>query len=139
MTNITKLEHARHLKRAGLPLTTSLEQRTFSREYSRRWFAMLNANADSVALLIEYSQGDCSRQAWRKTERSLKKFVAAAYRFAAYSKIADEGERAVIAAFLEQKLGPVFDRWQTICASLDAGEPVEVDARALLVVEGEAA
>jgi hypothetical protein len=32
MADITKLEHARHLKRAGLPLTTSLEQRTFSHE-----------------------------------------------------------------------------------------------------------
>jgi hypothetical protein len=138
MADITKLEHARHLKRAGLPLTTSLEQRTFSHEYSRRWFAMLNANADSVALLIEYSRGDCSRQAWRKTERSLKKFVAAAYRFAAYSKIADEGERAVIAAFLERRLGPVFDRWQTVCASLDAGAPIDVDPRTLLVVEDAA-
>lgn len=41
---ITKLEHARAFKQMKMQLNTPVEQRTFSAEYSRRWFRLMAAH-----------------------------------------------------------------------------------------------
>jgi hypothetical protein len=44
MTDITKLEHARVFKKAGLPLDMQVEERMFSKEYTKHWFALMKAH-----------------------------------------------------------------------------------------------
>jgi hypothetical protein len=96
MNDITSIQDARYLKRAGLPLNTPLEQRTFSAGYSHRWFKMLKANERFVLALIEYGERGGSEKAWRKVEGALEKFVSAVSHFIEYSKLTDDGERAII-------------------------------------------
>jgi hypothetical protein len=53
--NITKLEHTRVLKQIGWPLDTPVEERAFSLDYSRHWFALMDASDKFMAAVGEYA------------------------------------------------------------------------------------
>ena len=135
MNDITSIQDARYLKRAGLPLNTPLEQRTFSAGYSHRWFKMLKANERFVLALIEYGERGGSEKAWAKVERALEKFVSAVSHFIKYSELTDDSERAVIQAFTQQKFLPMSERWNAVAESFNAGEEIAVNLRDFILID----
>ena len=137
MGKVTSIQDARIFKQHGWPLNTTVEQRTFSREYSRRWFAMVNANVDWVTALLDYSNA-ISKRNWKRVGRAFEAFDRAVGRFADYhGETTDDGERVIIAAVGQQTLQPIVDYWDTICQALNDGEAIEIKARDLLI-EGAA-
>ena len=135
MTEITSIQDARFLKRAGLPLNTPVKHRTFSAGYSHRWFKMLRANQRFVLALIKYGESDGHEGAWRKVERALEKFVSAVSHFIEYGELADDGERAVIQAFVQHKFLPMSKRWNAVVDSFDVGEEIVVNLQDFMLVD----
>jgi hypothetical protein len=74
MTNppdITKLDDARDLKRAGLPVGLPIVRKEFTREYSEHWIPLMKAHAHFVIAMREFS--DRARQGspgkWKLVKR----------------------------------------------------------------------
>jgi hypothetical protein len=135
MSDVTSIQGARYLKRAGFPMNTPVEQRTFSASYSHCWFKMLKANERFVVALIEYGERGGSQEAWRKVEGALEKFVSAVSHFIKYSELTDDGERAVIQAFAQQKFLPMSERWNAVADSFNAGEEIAVNLRDFIIID----
>jgi hypothetical protein len=135
MSDITSIQDARYLKRAGLPLNTPVEQHTFSAGYSHRWFKMLKANERFVLALIKYVERGGSEGAWRRVESALEKFVSAVSHFIKYGELTDDGEHAIIQAWMQQKFLPMSQRWNAIVDSFKAGEEIAVNRRDFILID----
>src|SRR5437879_312417 len=55
---VTKLKDAKALKKMGAPLNTPVEQREFSKEYSKHWFALMKAHDRFMLAVGEYADDD---------------------------------------------------------------------------------
>ena len=74
-SSITRLEHARTLKRMHLPLNMPVEERTFSPGYSKHWADLMNAHGAFMIAVGKYSDGAraSSTGKWRSEERRVGK------------------------------------------------------------------
>ena len=70
----TRLDDARALKRMNIPLNTPVEHRTFSKAYSKHWFALMNAHTEFMLAMREYcDDADPRPGKWKLVRR---RFVA---------------------------------------------------------------
>ena len=76
---VTRLEHARHLKQAGLPLNTPVEDRTFSAAYSKHWLPLMDAHAAFMRAIGEFSDTQAPGK-WTLAKRRLAALDAATAR-----------------------------------------------------------
>jgi hypothetical protein len=139
MADVTKIDVARDLKAAGLPLNTEVEERLFSEDYSRKLINLLKARNDFLVAVIAFKD-DNSMPKFRKMKRQLKYIVRAARHMEelgiklggsvsppVFADERDQGDFYIIHDLLTQKVAPFVEHWAGIIASLEVGEePPEV-------------
>ncbi len=128
-SSITRLEHARTLKRMHLPLNMPVEERTFSPGYSKHWADLMNAHGAFMIAVGKYSDGAraSSTGKWRMVKRRLMALDQAAVRCAEFSgSQQDEPERVVMANFLQARAAPFIQYWAQAIDAVDDGASLTI-------------
>jgi hypothetical protein len=140
MTKITDIEDARALKAMNLPLDLPVDHRTFSPEYTRHWFGLMDAHGRFVQAVSEFSVGARagSRGKLKLVRRRLTALDAAACECLAFIKKLggeplvfksnqDEQESAMLWSFLNERAVPFIQYWGEIINAVDAGAELRID------------
>jgi hypothetical protein len=134
MTNlpaITKLDDARELKRAGLPVGMPIVRKEFSREYSEHWIPLMNAYTHFMIAMRKHSESpNPTISKWRKVKRALgligkemdkcDAFVWQRFNSVEASE-QDRFECQMMAGFLVDRALPFVAYWRSVVDSVDAG------------------
>jgi hypothetical protein len=140
-TNVTDLDDARQLKRAGLPIDLPLTHREFSRAYSAHWFDLMNAHAHFTVAVREFSDG--ARQGspgkWKLVKRRLAGLSNAMQSCDAFvGKLSgnvsppvfkseqDGNECNMLSTFLVDRAMPFAEYWQGAIDAVDDGTPLTI-------------
>jgi len=124
---ITKLEHARTHQKMGVPLNTPVEEREFSKEYTRHWAKLVNAQRGFMWALGEFVAGPMYRdRKWRQVCRNLTHLDAVATRCIVKGRL-HEIERALLREITRQRVIPFLEFWASVIDEVDRGEPVVLD------------
>ena len=128
--DITKLENARVLKQMGAPLDTPVEERVCSLDYSRHWFALMDARDKFMVAVGEYA-GSSPRAGspckWRLVRRRHTALDKAARRCVdLLGRLQDVNERAILKSFLDQRAGPFIRFWADAIDAVDGGTPLTI-------------
>jgi hypothetical protein len=134
MTNtpdITKLDDARDLKRAGLPVGLPIVRKEFTREYSEHWIPLMNAHAHFMIAMRKYSEEPKPTiSKWRKVKRALgliskqmDKCDAFVGKRVGNIEASEQGriECQLMAGFLVDHALPFVDYWRGVIDAVDAG------------------
>jgi hypothetical protein len=131
----TKLDDARELKRAGLPLNTPLEHRTFSQEYSEHWFRLLITLREFMVAAGKFCDGPRGnagrwnslkrrfggfRNALRDCDESIGK-LSGNVTPPAFKSEQDEQECRILSDFLLNRATPYVTFWQNVTETVDGG------------------
>ncbi|WP_409189840.1 hypothetical protein [Bradyrhizobium sp. RDM4] len=138
---VTKLEHARALKQMKMPLTTPVEQRTFSVEYTRHWLRLMDAHDKFMQAINEYTTGTRagSPGKWKRIRRKLVALDQAFSQCVAFlGKLGgdvlppefkteqDEQEHAILGQFLTDRAAPFIQFWKGAIDAVDAGASLAI-------------
>jgi hypothetical protein len=123
---VTNISDAKALKQLGAPLNMSVEQRTFSLEYSKRWFEMLKRNRRLLVRLIEY-QNDASAKRQRRVVRAAEELIKAIEYFRVTPPVGQESQ--IIESFLQVNVARFTANW----AAMESGQPMQLSD--LMLVE----
>ncbi len=127
MMTVTRIEHARELKRLAYPTNTPVEDRELSAAYSKLWIAMQNTRAKFMtAMLVEFPKTQ-SRSKLAQAAGLLEKLRRGCEGAAKFA-LDDEGERMLLLYFLEQRAEPFVNYWAGVIAALRDGEPVQINS-----------
>ena len=130
----SRLEDARLLKRAGLPLATPVEHREFSQAYTKQWVALMDAHSAFMAALLEYCNGDQSPARWQQVARrlvALHNATARAVDFveALNGRLAsgqDQHEYALLLTSIVERALPFIDYWADVIDAVEAGASLAI-------------
>jgi hypothetical protein len=141
---ITDLDDARFLKRAGLPLDLPLTHREFSREYSEHWLGLMNAHSRFTIAVLEYSEGARSGSSgkWKLVKRrfgDVRKAMRDCDAFVSklsgnvmppvFESEQDEHECSLLSYFLADRAMPFVEYWQSAIAAVDGGTSLTIEPR----------
>ena len=138
---ITRLQDARHLKQAGLPLNTPAEDQIFSSKYTEHWVDLMNAHATFMLAMGEYS--DTQRPGkWKLAKRRLAAldkatercvvFVAelagniAAGADPVFESEQDGHEYSLMLAFITERALPFINYWTDAIDAVDVGTALTI-------------
>jgi hypothetical protein len=140
-SGITRLADARQLQRLQLPLKTSVEDRTFSRDYSQHWVGLMNAHGEFLSAVLEYSEGSRagSPGKWRLIRRRLEALEEAARQCGKFvgrlggNMVPPEFkteqaqyEHILLMFFLTERAGPFIEYWRGAVDAVEAGAELMV-------------
>lgn len=131
------LDNARALKAMGAPLDTKIEERIFSKDYSKHWFAMLKAHDVFCGALHDLATSGGSRKKWRVTKHRLLDFAKVekkAWQFAV-SPDGDQTEKALLLGVLMKRVYPFITGWDTKLTEMWNGTPVTIRAEDVMLFE----
>jgi hypothetical protein len=136
--NITNIENAKALKRMGLPLNTPVvEERTFSADYSRRWFALMKAHDDFCGALGNYVEAP-SFPMWKRLRKSLNGIAREVKRAdIAVGKLKDPNEQVILALFLRERAVPFGEYWTDALDAVEDGAALKITEANLRWIENE--
>jgi hypothetical protein len=122
--------------------TLVVEQRTFSEDYSRHWFALMNAQGYFMKAMLEYGHGPRagSPGKWRLAKRrfatlenEMQKCLAYVGRLFGSEQLTtpseqDQHEGQILEHFLSERAFPFISYWQEAIDAVDGGEAFMVKA-----------
>ena len=130
---VTRLEHARHLKQAGLPLNTPVEDRTFSAAYSKHWLPLMDAHAAFMRAIGEFSDTQAPGKL-TLAKRRLAALDAATARCVDFMSELDTSdaeqdmhEAALLQFFITERALPFLEFWENAVAAVDAGTALTIN------------
>jgi hypothetical protein len=138
---ITKIDDARHLKRAGLPLNLPVTHREFSRKYTEHWLGLMNAHDHFMNAVHQYSDDIHAGSAvqWRLVKRRLDGMFKGMRQCEAFmhklggrvmprlfKSEQDVHEYLILSAFLAERARPFTEYWQRAIDAVDNGTPLTI-------------
>jgi hypothetical protein len=136
--NVTNLDDARYLRRAGLPLGLPLTHREFSRQYSEFWFGLMKAHTHFMFAVLTFSD-DESPAKWKLVKRrfsGISKAMRSCDAFVgklggrktppAFKSQQDEHECRILSTFLVERAMPFAEYWQSAIDAVDDGTPLTI-------------
>ncbi|MEY9594427.1 hypothetical protein ABIA06_006718 [Bradyrhizobium yuanmingense] len=136
MSRIANIADARILKARGLPLDLPIEEATFSLEYSRHWFRLMEAHSTFMNAINEYAAGPRagSPGKWKLAKRRLAGLDGAMGECLCFaSKLGggsdppvfeseqDRHEHDLLLFFLLKRAAPFVQFWSRAIEAADAG------------------
>jgi hypothetical protein len=133
---ITKIEDARSLKTMKLPLNLPIEDRTFSEEYSKNWFALYGAYEQFIVAVHDHAVGPRAGS-FGKFRLLQRRFVALhkqmrrcddfCGKLAMSTSEQDQHEAQILAYFLIERATPFYEFWADIITTLEDGGEVAIN------------
>jgi hypothetical protein len=122
---ITRLRDARVFKKLGKPLNMPVEERTFSKEYTKHWYALNKAHDKFTIAIKNYSDGPRagSSGAWRLVARhfhTIKKEMQNCDAFVGRQLRGNPAQHEchVMAWFLTERAMPFMSFWESLFDTL---------------------
>jgi hypothetical protein len=135
---VTRLDHARALKRIGAPLNTPVEEREFSSAYTDHWVDLMVAQAKFIDAIVSYSE-KARVGRWRIVKRQFNSLIEAGGRCVAFlgelrcganppvfKSDQDEAEYGAMSYFLTERAAPFVQYWREAIDKLDAGASLTI-------------
>jgi hypothetical protein len=140
---VTNLTDARELKAVGLPPNLPLVHKTFSLEYSERWFLLQRAYANFLMAINEYSDGaragssgkwqlvkrriDALRGAMQECDGLIGRLNGGDPKSPVYNSDQDRDEASIMAKFLVDRAMPFVAFWEKAIETVDGGTPLTIN------------
>jgi hypothetical protein len=139
---ITNLQDTKVMKRMGLPLNTPIEQRYFSRAYTKHWLQLVNAHRKFMVAICKLSKDGpeaATVRKWNLVRRRLREISEAIHSADIFigklggnvnppffKRDQDEQEQHFLASLLIQRAIPFVEFWQeAIVMIVDEGTALE--------------
>jgi hypothetical protein len=136
-TKPVQLQDARVMQRMGLPLNTPVETRTFSKDYSKHWLAMMDAHGKFMTAMFVYCSSDQSPSRWHQVKRKLhmldQKVIRAIDTLeqlgeAGLGSEQEQHEYALLRMFVVERALPFLSYWNDAIEAVEAGGSLTITA-----------
>lgn len=126
MSDPTKLEHARAMKRMGVALNTPVEERQFAVESSRRYCGLWDDLTAFCHAMFAYNKAATRRkyETWKKAHRKIYRDARALIAYA--GKLEDQIEAGCLRAFVDARVKPFYEGWLEVFEALEGGEQITI-------------
>jgi hypothetical protein len=134
-TEITRLQDAKALKKMGAALNTPVVHREVSREFSRHWRSLVDAQLRFLNAVFRYARGqNASVYKRQQVGRRLDEITNAIRRSEAFvDRLSDANrsdqdrhEQDILTSFLIERAVPFVEFWQEAIEALDNGVSLEI-------------
>jgi hypothetical protein len=132
---ITNPQDAKALKKMGAALNTPVVHREFSREFSRRWNSLVDAQVRFLNAVFKYAgRQNASVYKRQQVSRRLDEITNAIRRSEAFvSRLGDANrsdqdrhEQDILTSFLIERAVPFVEFWREAIEGLDNGVSLEI-------------